>query len=418
MMAHDIIDNRDLKLIDELAARFPSSDKAKFAVGYFFLSGLEPLADKLYNLSELRLLIGNTTNKETIEQISEGYRRLEPVQDTIEALRYPKRSDIKARMDATVANMRESVELMDQTDASQQLVSTLVQLIAEKRLQVRVYNRGRLHAKAYIFDYTQMYDASGRALPRTEPGVAIIGSSNFTLSGISHNTELNVVVHGKDNHERLTQWFEELWAESDDFDAALMAELQQSWAVAPTTPYDIYMKTLYMLVRDRLEEAQQETFLWNDDITARLADFQRVAVRQAIQTITRYNGCFVADVVGLGKSYIGAAIVKHFERVERARPLIICPKPLLSMWERYNEIYQLNAHVLSMSMLRNDEDGINRLLSDVKYKDRDFVLVDESHNFRNPDAQRYQILQQYLEGGRRCVLLTATPRTRDAWDIY
>jgi hypothetical protein len=297
-------------------------------------------------------------------------------------------------MDSTVANMRESVELMEQTDASQQLVSTLVQLIAEKRLQVRVYNRGRLHAKAYIFDYTQMYDASGRALPRTDPGVAIIGSSNFTLSGISHNTELNVLVHGKDNHERLTQWFEELWAESDDFDAALMAELQQSWAVAPTTPYDIYIKTLYMLVRDRLEEAQQETFLWNDDITTRLADFQRVAVRQAIQTITRYNGCFVADLVGLGKSYIGAAIVKHFERVERARPLIICPKPLLSMWERYNEIYQLNAHVLSMSMLRNDEDGINRLLSDVKYKDRDFVLVDESHNFRNPDAQRYQILQQ------------------------
>jgi hypothetical protein len=45
------------------------------AVGYFFLSGLEPLADKLYNLSELRLLIGNTTNKERIEHISEGHRR-------------------------------------------------------------------------------------------------------------------------------------------------------------------------------------------------------------------------------------------------------------------------------------------------------------------------------------------------------
>ena len=55
-MAHDIIANRDLKLM---------------AIGYFFLSGLEPLADKLYNLSELRLLIGNT-NKERIEHISEG----------------------------------------------------------------------------------------------------------------------------------------------------------------------------------------------------------------------------------------------------------------------------------------------------------------------------------------------------------
>ncbi len=164
-MPHNIIDNREIKLIDELARRFPSSEKAKFAVGYFFLSGLEPLHDQLYNMRELRLLIGNTTNKETVEQISEGYRSLEPVQDAVEALRYPKRAEIKARMEATVANVRESIEFMEQSDECQHLVSTLVQLIAEKRLQIRVYNRGRLHAKAYIFDYTQMYDAAGRALP-------------------------------------------------------------------------------------------------------------------------------------------------------------------------------------------------------------------------------------------------------------
>lgn len=418
VMPHDIIDNRELKLIDELARRFPSSERAKFAVGYFFLSGLEPLHDQLYNLQELRLLIGNTSNKATIEQISEGYRQLEPVQRALEADLYPRRSEIRARVDATLTNLRESIELMEQSDQSQQLVSTLTRLIAEQRLQVRVYTRGRLHAKAYIFDYIQTYDAAGRALPRTDPGVAIIGSSNFSLGGISHNTELNVVVHGRDNHERLTAWFEELWQEAEDFDHSLMEELQRSWAVATPTPYDIYMKTLYTLVKDRLEEAQGELFLWNDDISAQLADFQRVAVRQAIQTITRYNGCFVADVVGLGKSYIGAAIVKHFERVERARPLIICPKPLLTMWQRYNEVYQLNAQVLSMSMLRDDDDGMNVLMTDVRYRDRDFVLVDESHNFRNPDAQRYHVLQQYLEQGRRCVLLTATPRTRDAWDIY
>lgn len=417
-MPHNIIDNRDVKLIDELARRFPSSEKAKFAVGYFFLSGLEPLKDQLYNLQELRLLIGNTTNKETIEQISEGYRRMEPVHDALEADAYPKRAELKQKTDATASNVRQAVELMEQTDQGQELVATLVRLITEGRLKVRVYNRGRLHAKAYIFDYGQSYDAAGRPLPATEPGVAIVGSSNFTLSGISHNTELNVVVHGKDNHEQLTHWFEGLWNEAEDFDAALMQELKQSWALAQPTPYDIYMKTLYTLVRDRLEGAENEAFLWNDDITAQLADFQRVAVRQAVQMIGTYSGCFVSDVVGLGKSYIGAAIVKHFERVERARPLIICPKPLLKMWERYNEVYQLNAQIVSMSLLRADDDGGNLLLDDVRYRDRDFVLIDESHNFRNPDAQRYQILQRYLEGGRRCVLLTATPRARNAWDIY
>ena len=174
-MPHDIIDNHDVKLIDELARRFPSSEKAKFAVGYFFLSGLEPLKDQPYNLQELRLLIGNTTNKETIEQISEGYRRMEPVHDALEADAYPKRAELKQKTDATASNVRQAVELMDQTDAGQELVATLVQLITEGRLKVRVYNRGRLHAKAYIFDYGQSYDAAGRPLPRTEPGIAMSG---------------------------------------------------------------------------------------------------------------------------------------------------------------------------------------------------------------------------------------------------
>ena len=74
-------------------------------------------------------------------------------------------------------------------------------------------------------------------------------------------------------------------------------------------------------------------------------------------------------MVGLGKSYIGAAIVKHFERTDHARALIICPAPLKEMWERYNEVYQLNARVLSMGYLREEDDGsMNFLLEDVYTK--------------------------------------------------
>ena len=74
----------------------------------------------------------------------------------------------------------------------------LVKLIEEKRFIIRVYTKSRLHAKAYIFDYpTERYDR----------GMAIIGSSNLSLSGLVDNTELNVEVHGKGNHEQLTKWF-------------------------------------------------------------------------------------------------------------------------------------------------------------------------------------------------------------------
>ncbi len=292
-------------------------------------------------------------------------------------------------------------------------------MIEEKRLKVRVYTKGRLHAKAYICDYGKVFDLTGKEIARHEKGIAVVGSSNLTLAGLTHNTELNVLVQGNQNHKELVCWFDGLWEESREFDEILMAELRQSWAAAQVRPYDIYMKTLYALVRDRLENEDEQELLWDDDIFRKLASFQKVAVRQAVQMVRDYGGAFVADVVGLGKSYIGAAIVKHFERTDHARPLVICPAPLVEMWERYNEVYQLNARILSMGFLREgEEEGVALLLNDFRFKDRDFVLVDESHNLRHSDTQRYKVVQAYLSTGRRCCFLTATPRNKSAWDVY
>jgi hypothetical protein len=419
MPAHDIIDNRREKLVAHISRILGTTESARFAVGYFFLSGLEVIARSLRNVKEVRLLIGNTTNRETLEQIAEGYRRLDLLAEAAEAQAYPKRTE-KQRMAAeTAANVRNAVELMDQTNEAEELVKTLVQLIEEKRLKVKVYTKGRMHAKAYIFDYGKVYDDSGEEVERHEKGIAVVGSSNLTLSGVTHNTELNVVVQGNDNHAELVRWFDELWAEAEDFDESLMREMQQSWAAHLARPYDIYMKTLYALVRDRLETEDERELMWDDEIYKTLADFQKTAFKQVAQIIRDNGGGFVADVVGLGKSFIGAAIVKHFERTDHARPLIICPAALVDMWERYDEIYELNARVLSMGYLREEDDGSpNFLLEDVKYRDRDFVLVDESHNFRHSDTQRYRILQAFLSAGKRCCFLTATPRNKSAWDVY
>lgn len=417
MPTHDIIDNRNQKLVDHINRILASSESARFAVGYFFLSGFESIAERLAGVRELRLLIGNTTNHETLEQLAEGYQRLELVREAAEAQAYPRRADAKRMAESAAANVRSGVEMMDQTDGSEALVKTLARLIEEQRLKVRVYTKGRMHAKAYIFDYGQIFDASGKSMARHEKGIAIVGSSNLTLSGVTHNTELNVIVQGNDNHAELVRWFEALWEESLDFDEALMHELRQSWAMTPVRPYDVYMKTIYTLVRDRLEGDDDKDILWDDKIIHHLADFQKVAVRQAVQMIREHHGAFVADVVGLGKSYIGAAIVKHFERTDHARALIICPAPLVEMWERYNEVYQLNAQVLSMGYLREDQESASNALLE-KYRERDFVLIDESHNFRYPNTQRYKLLQAFLQRDRRCCFLTATPRNKSAWDVY
>jgi superfamily II DNA/RNA helicase len=409
---NDVIDNRNEKLIDHINKILDSTERAKFAVGYFFVSGLTAIREHLESIKELRLLIGNTTNRETLEQISEGYRRLELVEQAAEAMNYPKRTEIRQIRDNTASNLRGAMELVDQTDEAQEVLNLLARLIQEKRLKVRVYTKGRLHAKAYIFDYKQ----DGRY----EKGIGIVGSSNFTLSGVIHNTELNVVVRGDGNHAELSRWFDELWADAQDFDEILMQEIRQSWAAELARPYEIYMKTLYTLVEDRLEGEEAREVLWDDEIRRKLTNFQEGVVLQAVQMIQDYGGCFISDVVGLGKSFIGAAILKYLERRQGVRPLIICPKSLEEMWagtRGYNETYALNAAVVPMSLFREDDIGTYNYLLD-NYPNRDFVLVDESHNFRHSDTQRYRVLQTFLATGRKCVFLTATPRNKSIWDVY
>ena len=419
-MPHDIIDNRTEKLADHIRTILPGTALARFAVGYFFLSGLEHVADVLDGVSELRLLIGNTTNRETLEQLAEGYRRLERVEDELEAQRYTSRARSSQAAAATEGDIAASAALLDQTDRAEQLILSLVELIAQGKIKVRVYTRGRLHAKAYIFDYGAVQNLRGEIIPREEAGIGIVGSSNLSLAGISSNTELNVLVHGNANHAQLVRWFDALWDESEDFDEHLMRVLRASWALAEVTPYEIYLKTLYELTKDGLEEDVGQLSLWGGDIQEQLADFQRHAVQRAIRMIDRHRGCFVADVVGLGKTYIGAAVLKHFVERERARPLIICPAPLVSMWEEFNEDYDLNARVVSMGMLTEDEVmGPEWMRTDPLYRNRDLVLIDESHNLRHTDNQRYRVLSSYLATDeRRCVLLTATPRNSSLWDIH
>ncbi len=199
----DIVDNRSVKLSERISSILGSTKSADFAMGYFFLSGLETVSEAMNGVEELRLLIGNTTNRETIDQLAEGYRRLDAVSQAIEDEESINRRESKKRAAATAESVGSSLEVMDQTDEGQKLVKLLVQMIEDQRLKVRVYTRGTLHAKAYIFDHRTLRDDAGNEVPPPQPGQAIVGSSNFTLSGITSNTELNVEVTGAANHTQL-----------------------------------------------------------------------------------------------------------------------------------------------------------------------------------------------------------------------
>lgn len=404
MPSHDIIDNREEKLIKHVKSLLKDSVRAKFAVGYLFISGLEPIIEEIRNLKELRILIGNVSSKRTIEQLAEAHKDLRAVRQEMNRQLFMNPSKRKQAVAETKRAIRESLSLIDQTDENERTIKILREMIADGRLKIRIYTRGRLHAKAYIFDYPE---------ERYDRGNAIIGSSNLSLGGLTDNTELNAIISGNTNHEKLTEWFNRLWEESDDFRAELMEELNKSWALNEVRPYDVYIKTLYHLLKDRLEAEKARELLWERTMPP-LTTFQIVAVKQALQILRDYGGVFVSDVVGMGKTYIGAALLKHLQMVHGDRHLIICPKSLEDTWKDFCREYGIQAEIVTIGKISQ---GTVDLMNDPAYQGINTVLIDESHNFRYPNTNRYKRLQPYLYG-KKVILITATPRNNTHEDIY
>lgn len=419
MNSHNIIDNREEKLLSHIRGVLKDSESASFAVGFLYPSGLSPILDVVDQprFKTLRILIGNTASRHTIEQLAESFTPLERAKAKINQEIFLNATARAQAMSATERSVEDNLGQMTQSDDNETFVRRLRSVLRSKenasgKIDIHVYTQGRLHAKAYIFDYPK---------ERYDRGNAIIGSSNLTLHGLIHNTELNAVIPGNENYTKLKEWFKDLWKDSEPFNENLIRALDSCWALhkglrpEDTTlrPYDIYVRTLYVLLQDRLEGVEAAELLWERDMPP-LTNFQRVAVRQSLQILRDNGGVFVADVVGLGKTYIGVALLKHLQQIEGARPLIICPASLVNMWEEMTQIWDLAAPVLSMGLLSQ---GQVDLLNDPKYKDRDIVLIDESHNFRYPDTNRYRGLENYVLD-KKVILLTATPRNNTAWDIY
>ena len=321
----------------------------------------------------------------------------------------------------TVARVAEGVAVLPQDRCTEDAVSKLRDMVALGKVEVRAYLRSPLHAKAYLCWYDN----------HAEPGSAVVGSSNLTLAGFTGNTELNVRVTGDAEMAALRDWFDALWGDSEDISASLVTELDRSWALAKTPPYHVYLKALYELYYTDVGGSEL-TLPPRDQL---LANFQLDAVRRGLSMIEAYGGCYVGDVVGLGKTFIGAELLRQL-RVSYPSdgpPLILCPARLKPMWEVFNERFALGAEVISHSMIAAPaetefDEELGRyvdvaqpghgILLEQAYRNRGPVLVDEAHNFRNIN-QRSRGLAGYLESGdHKVILLSATPQNLGPMDIY
>lgn len=410
----------DPTLLNRFKQMLTGSKKSDIAVGFFFISGFETVADELSRLEKIRILVGRADRK-VLEEVASGLQQAEALKAKLASDETMRRSEIRQSAKQVVNSIGTGVSQMPQTDNSEEAVKKLRDLIASGKVEIHAYVKGTLHAKAYLCWYPE---------GNPEPGSAIVGSSNFTLAGFTGNTELNVRVTGDSEMDELKRWFDALWNDSTDITNEFVAELDRSWPLAKTPPYHVYLKALYELYGDEVTGALPAPPPPREPL---LANFQLDAVSRALRMIDLHGGCYVGDVVGLGKSYIGAEILRQLRYTEKGDPLIICPAGLVPMWERMNEMFQLGAAIVSMSRiipkpaavwdeeaeeyLDEEVEGAGLVLQDT-YQHRGPVLVDEAHNFRNIN-RRYRALTEYLEtGDHKVVLLSATPQNLGPRDIY
>jgi superfamily II DNA or RNA helicase len=401
----DIIDNRRKFLKDEINSVLKATEKAKFAVGYLFLSGFNEIVANISHLKELKLVIGTTSNTRTIEEIAAGVSRREDLEEAAERLKYQKPTEKKAIVNTLKAKIGRNIGGLEQSEENENMLCSLKDLIASGKVTVKLYTK-HLHSKAYLFKYKkELAEQTG------SPGVAIVGSSNLTLSGFQHSTELNVFVRGNLNFKELDFWFTSIWNESIPFKEEILSSIDESWALKYANPYDIYILTLYNLVQSK--KKFRSHVLWDWSGMPKLYQFQKIAVKQAYEILNRYNGVFICDVVGLGKTFIGAALLKQLDK--RARAVIICPPRIKNMWDDFGERFKIDIKTVSHGALNKgvfDED------SELwKWRDREVVLIDESHSFRNPDTKRYKEIYPFL-AGKKVILVTATPQNTSIWNIY
>ncbi|MFH2027402.1 MAG: helicase-related protein [bacterium] len=413
----DIIDNRDLNLKDEILSKLDGSEKVKFAVGYLYLSGFYQIADKLENLQDAKILIGSNINRDLMEALAESVNGDEELQEVYDSEQYQRPVDRNKVKDKVRERITANLQALPHTAQRQQEIRKLVELIAQKKVKVKVYTRHPLHAKAYIFKYKQEI-----ATAAASEGIGVIGSSNLTISGFYHNTELNTYVRGQKNYEEMNAWFDRLWAEAVPFEDTLKELFEESWALKTVNPYDIYILTLYHLSKASIERQTEQIWFWeNPDYMDRLVSrfkkmkdlypFQKVAIMQGYQWVNKYNGVFISDVVGLGKTYIGSGILRQLHR----RALIVSPPGLIGMWTEFMEKFEVDAKIISRGLLYN---GVYNKESQLyQYRDREVVLIDESHHFRNDDTKMYRELQPFL-AGKKVILMTATPQNTSVWNIY
>jgi hypothetical protein len=376
-----VFTNKDeVSLADRLRVVLKNSSFFDVLVGYFRITGFYLLYQHMTDIQEIRILIGLGTDKDTVKVV-----------DLIET------SGDEA-VDCLRKNIVDEFNDSENTPEVEKGINVFLTWLTAGKLKIRMCRDKNVHAKIFIV----------RKNPQIVPdqfGNLITGSSNFSYNGLEKNIEFNVELKNSSDVKYALGFFEDLWSQSDEISDDLISIVKnETWMVDTISPYEMFLRALYVYFEEEIGEnyidiPRPEGFI--------KLEYQEHAVIQARKIIDRHGGVFIADVVGLGKTYIAAMLGKLL----KGRKLFIVPPVVKDYWESVlgSFLFSKNDLVVSLGLV----DKI------VKWKDLSsfqYVFVDEAHRFRNADSIEYQYLKEICYG-KKVILITATPQNNTISDI-
>ena len=357
-------------------------------VGYFRSSGFHLLHEALEDVEKIRILVGLSVDRQAFEIIDAFGSERSQLE-----LNFNTSKETKDIFAECVAE-----ELAQAPDAyeTELGVRKFIEFLQSGKLEIKAHPSQQIHAKVYI----QRFEADDR-----DYGRVITGSSNFSFRGLQGQYEFNVELKNRADVEYALEKFEALWAEAVDLSEQYVDTIHnRTWLNDQIQPYELYLKFLYEYFKEEIN-ADDDFDLYLPEGFMNLA-YQRQAVVSARRILDTYGGVFLADVVGLGKTFISALLA---QQLHDGRILIICPPVLKEYWEETFRDFRVPATVESLGKLDHILEKGHE-----KYK---YVFVDEAHRFRNENTQQYEKLHKIC-WGKKVILVSATPLNNQIDDIF
>ena len=414
-----IFTNRDgntlMKEFEGVLSHNPQIRNLDAVVGFLRASGYFSLRPFLNSIKSVRVLIGIDVDKYIAEAARQG------------KLFFGAEDDVKQDY---LRQIRKDIESSYYRKEIEDGMFQMVQDLLDGKLELRAHPSKKIHAKIYVLypdDFNQYTQ-----------GMAITGSSNLSSNGLGiteeRQYEFNVKMTQHEDVQFAKDEFEQLWEEAKGCEITaddLKTSIDRTYLKGEVSPYDLYIKMLMEYFSDRILETDDDDPLDMPEGYTKY-DYQMDAVIEGFQKLVRYDGFFLADVVGLGKTVIATMIAKKFlieNGYEHTKILVVYPPAVEQNWKSTFKDFGIDKYAKFIT-----NGSLSKVLDEEDYnywnaEEYDLILVDEAHKFRSHTTSAFDQLQEICKMPRlktgnipgykkKVMLISATPMNNTPADLY